>query len=56
MKAKNVIEVVLGGAIGAYCLNAAYIRGQIKGLRDATKILKDSLEKAKCEEEKNKHD
>jgi hypothetical protein len=53
MKAKSIIQLVFGGAIGAYCLHNAYLLGQIKAMRDATKILKDSFENAECEEEKH---
>ena len=55
MKAKSIVKVVLGGAIGAYCLHNAYIMGQVKGMRDARGILEACLEKAKCEAEE-KHD
>ena len=55
MKAKSVIKGALIGITGALALNRVYIMGQIKGMREARKILEGCLEKAKCEKE-NKHD
>ena len=56
MKAKSIITGTLFGIIGAVAVDIAYGMGQVKGMRDARGILEDCLEKAKCEEEKNKHD